>query len=86
MDYTIPTPKQVNYGVDPILQSVLDEIKNNLNQQPPKLVLTEHSNSQYYFFQNQVNNIIGKFGWKISSKWYGPCDKQGNTVWTINPL
>lgn len=84
-NYSLPSPSQVNYGVDPVLQSILDEIKNNLSLRTPKFVLTLHSNSQYYSFQNQVNTIIEKFGWKISSKWTGTREN-GNSVWTISPL
>ena len=58
MDYTLPTPKQVNYGVNPNLQKVLDEIKSNLSNNPPIYTLTTLQNKDYYQVQTQVNKII----------------------------
>jgi len=84
-NYSLPTPKEVNYGVDPNLQKVLDEIKSNLSNNPPIYTLNTLQNKDYYQVKTQVNNIINSFGWEITSRWIGTKDS-GFNDWYIRPI
>lgn len=81
--FTLPTPREVDYYQNGLIDNALERIKQCLNQRV--FSFRPEPSWNYYQMENKLNQAITPFGWRVETSWVGSKD-DGYDTWIIKPL
>jgi len=81
--FSLPTPTEVDYFQNGLIDSALEKIKQCINQRI--FSFKPEPSWNIYQMESKINQVINQFGWEIGSSWSGSRE-DGYQVWTIKPI